>query len=292
MIKYGVWLGWVLLAFGCGGGSPPQSAADATPQSTDSQSTQDSGTDGTGKATATQENEFQLSDSDTAGAAHGASASKLKPTKTEAVLKFFVIDKKEDKPVKGVVISLTSADGGKFYAEETDEAGYAEVLVPVGQKYALTYLSLGKRDIKASVPVNEDPMQNIKLTLRYENKIPPKESKDGTPRGFILGGVTFDTGKATIRPESFPRLDSVVEFMAHKKSARVQIAGHTDNVGVPSNNKQLSLKRAQACRQYLIDKGIDASRIEAVGFGDEQPVATNESEEGRQRNRRIEAYEL
>ncbi len=239
-----------------------------------------------------EENEFVLSDSDTAGTAHGESASELKPTKDHAVLKFFVIDKKKDEPVKGVVINLTSPDGERYYTKETDSLGYSEVLVKVGKKYALTYLSLGKKDIKASVPVNNDPMQNIKLTLRYENKIPEKTTQDGTPRGFILGGVTFDTGKATISSESFPRLDSVVEFMTHKTSARVQISGHTDNVGVPANNKLLSQRRADACKKYLMDKGIDGSRIEAIGYGDEQPVASNDTEEGRQRNRRIEAREL
>ena len=73
---------------------------------------------------------------------------------------------------------------------------------------------------------------------------------------------------------------------------RIQINGHTDNVGAAKKNKVLSEKRAQACRDYLISKGIDASRIEAVGHGDEQPLASNDTEAGRQENRRIEAREL
>jgi outer membrane protein OmpA-like peptidoglycan-associated protein len=80
--------------------------------------------------------------------------------------------------------------------------------------------------------------------------------------------------------------------MAHKKQAKVEISGHTDNVGKPKANKVLSAKRAQACRAYLIVKGIDGSRITAIGHGDERPVVPNDSDENRQKNRRIEVVEL
>jgi outer membrane protein OmpA-like peptidoglycan-associated protein len=214
--------------------------------------------------------------------AHGVKASKIEPTKSEAAMKFTVVDKNKG-PVKGVVIALT-AGTGKYYTEETDADGYAEVLVPVGQKYELTYLSLGRKDIAATVAVTDEPKQNVKLTLRFKN-LPP-------PPPFVLTGINFDTGKATIRPESLPRLDVLVEFMSHKKSVRVEIAGHTDNVGKPKANKDLSARRAQSCRAYVISKGIDGLRIDAVGYGDERPLAPNTSDEARQKNRRIEAKEL
>jgi len=239
-------------------------------------------------------NEFKLNLSDTAADAHGVHASKIEPTRTEAAVKFIVVDKDKG-PIGGVVISLTAPDGNKYYTEETDAEGYAEVLVPVGQKYDLVYLSLGRRDIAAKVPVPDEPNQNIKLTLRYKRYVPPAPPK-GKPgaatQRFVLKGIHFDTGKAIIRDESFARLDSVVEYMAHKKSARIEISGHTDNVGNPKSNKVLSERRAQACRDYLISKGVDGSRVEAVGYGDEQPIAPNNTEEGRQKNRRIEATEL
>jgi outer membrane protein OmpA-like peptidoglycan-associated protein len=227
--------------------------------------------------------EFQLQDTHTAKEAHGATASKLKPTRTEAVMKLFVVDKDKG-PVKGVVMFLTGPDKTKYYAEPTDSEGYAEVLVPVGKQYDVTYLSLGRREIAATVPVADEPSQSVKLTLRYKREVAPKP--------LILDGVNFDTAKATIRPESFPRLDAVVEFMVHKKSARVEISGHTDNVGNAQANKTLSEKRAQACRNYIVSKGIDKKRLDAVGFGDERPIAPNDSDEGRQKNRRIEAKEL
>ena len=237
--------------------------------------------------------EFVLGNSDSARTTHGAKPSQIKPTRTEAAMRLIVLDKDKG-PVEGVVISVTAPDGTKYYTDETDAEGYAEVLVPVGQKYDLTYLSLGRRDIAATVTVTSAPKQNIKLTLRYKRYVPPPTAAPDTPAAprFVLSGVTFDTGKATIRAESFPRLDSVVEYMAHKKSARIEISGHTDNVGNPKANKALSEKRAQACRAYVISKGIDGSRLQAIGHGDERPIAPNDTDEGRQRNRRIEATEL
>jgi outer membrane protein OmpA-like peptidoglycan-associated protein len=227
--------------------------------------------------------EFELRDSDAAKGAHGATKSKIVPTKTDAAMKFFVIDK-EKGPIKGVVICLASATSAKYCTDETDAEGYGEVLVPVGQKYDVTYLSLGGGDIATSVAVTNEPKQNIKLTLRYKRP-PPR-----TP--FVLKGVNFDTGTAVIRYESLSRLDLVVDFMKRRRSAVVEISGHTDNVGKAKTNKALSLKRAQACRNYLTAKGIEGNRITAVGYGGERPVAPNDTDENRQKNRRIEVMEL
>jgi OmpA-OmpF porin, OOP family len=226
--------------------------------------------------------EFKLQDTHTAKEAHGAAASKIKPTRTEAAMKLFVVDKDKG-PVKGVAIYLTGPDKTKYYAEPTDSTGYTELLVPVGKKYDITFLSLGRHDIAATVPVADEPSQSVKLTLRY------KRIND---KPFVLSGVNFDTAKATIRPESFKQLDEVVDFMVHKKDARIEISGHTDNVGNPQANKTLSEKRAQACRNYIVSKGIDKKRLDAVGYGEEQPMAPNDTDEGRQKNRRIEAREL
>jgi outer membrane protein OmpA-like peptidoglycan-associated protein len=227
--------------------------------------------------------EFQLRDSDAAKGARGATKSKIVATKTEAAMKFSVIDK-ENGPIKGVVICLTSPTRTQYCTDETDAEGYAEVLVPVGQKYDVTYLSLGGGDVATSVSVTNEPKQNIKLTLRYKGP-PPR-----TP--FVMKGVNFDTGTANIRPESLSRLDLVVDFMKHRKSAVVEISGHTDNVGNSKTNKTLSVKRAQACRAHLISNGIDGKRITAVGYGGERPTVPNDTDENRQKNRRIEVMEL
>lgn len=286
-----------LILMACGGTPPANSPSEASAETQESSATQAAeappteATDPEPEAGSGDGNEFKLGNSDTAGAAHGESESKIKATETEAAMKFLVVDQNKG-PVKGIVISMTAPDGKKYYTGETDGTGYAEVLVPNGQKYDLVYLSLGRQDVTTAVTVNNDKKQNIKLTLRYKNKDPDATPGRKGPAGFVLKGITFDTAKATIRPESISRLDGVLEFLTYKRSARIQIQGHTDNIGKPQANKLLSEHRAQAVRDYLIKNGIDKSRVEAVGFGDEQPIATNDTEEGRQKNRRIEAREL
>lgn len=209
--------------------------------------------------------------------------AKLKATDTEAALRFFVIDKQKG-PIEGIVVSLASPTGKTYYTEETDKDGFAEVLVPIGQTYDLVYLSLGRRNVAAKVQVRNEPRLNLKLTMRYEREEPTKP--------FVLDGVQFATGKAIITPDSFARLDDLVEYMTHKKNARLEISGHTDDAGKKAANKKLSQERADAVRDYLVSKGIEADRMRAVGYGDEKPIAPNDTSEGRQKNRRIEAIAM
>jgi len=120
--------------------------------------------------------------------------------------------------------------------------------------------------------------------------------KNGCPKAVMVAGevkilerIEFDTNKATLRPESEGVLKAVAEILAeHKEVKRIQVQGHTDSRGVKAYNKVLSDKRAAAVKKWLIDAGIDASRLESKGFGQEQPVDTNETDSGRQNNRRVQ----
>lgn len=235
--------------------------------------------------------EFEVND---AKASSRPKQGKLKATNTEAAVRFFVVDKQKGDPIKGIVISLTSPDGKKYYTEETNDDGFAEVLVPIGKTYNLVYLSLGRRNgVSAKVKVADKPRLNLKLTMRYKRVDYPNAAvKEAPEPHLVLKGVEFETGSATLTAESHLQLDTVVEYMTYKKSARIEISGHTDNVGKKKANKKLSQKRADAVREYLIAQGIDGSRITAVGYGDEKPIASNKTAEGRQKNRRIEAREI
>lgn len=276
------------------GGSQPGGSASGSETATNTSGADQGGAEEAAEARA--DNEFQLNDSDTAGQAHGERPSEIEATETEAAMRLFVVDP-ETGPIQGIVIKMTAPDGTQYYTKETDSHGYAEVLVPVGQRYEMEYLSLGRRDTTASVEVPERANYDLRLTLRYRRyRGSPGNSgsaqAEAEPPRFVLEGVLFDTNRATLQSESHARLDRVVEYMTHKPSARIRVAGHTDNVGNPRVNQRLSERRAQAVREYLISRGIDGSRIEAVGLGDQQPVASNDTEEGRQQNRRIEATEL
>ncbi|MCA9709455.1 MAG: OmpA family protein, partial [Myxococcales bacterium] len=105
-----------------------------------------------------------------------------------------------------------------------------------------------------------------------------------------LQGIEFDFGKATIRPESKPVLDDVAAKLQKFPGVRVTIVGHTDNVGTPEANLDLSKRRAESVKQYLVDAGVDGSRIETDGKGDTEPVdptADQNAKETQAKNRRI-----
>jgi len=278
----------VLLLTACAGSKPAEAPAAADSDSAAASPEGDAAPSSAPDAEApAEEGVVELKDADGVKGAHGATPSKIKSTKTEAALKLVIVDKDKG-PIPGIVIALTGKkDGKKLFTAETDAEGYTEILVPIGQDYDIVYLSLGMQEIAATIPVTSEPNQNIRLTLRYKRILPPAPD-----RGIVLDNVHFDTGKATIRPESFPELDRVAEYMTHKPNLKIEISGHTDNVGDPKSNQSLSQRRADACRTYLIKKGIDQARIKAVGYGDTRPLAPNDTVDGRQRNRRIEAQEL
>jgi OOP family OmpA-OmpF porin len=104
----------------------------------------------------------------------------------------------------------------------------------------------------------------------------------------VIKGIQFDFGKATIRPESNKLLDEAVKVLQQYPELRISISGHTDNVGEPAKNLELSQQRADSVKAYFVGKGIDTSRIETRGAGETEPVADNATDKGRQENRRIE----
>ncbi|KQY89836.1 hypothetical protein ASD25_04715 [Brevundimonas sp. Root1423] len=103
-----------------------------------------------------------------------------------------------------------------------------------------------------------------------------------------LDGVQFETGRATLRPESFAALTEARNLLIARPELKLGVEGHTDNVGAPATNQSLSLQRAEAVKAWLVENGVDASRLTAAGFGDGRPQASNADDAGRARNRRVE----
>jgi OOP family OmpA-OmpF porin len=99
--------------------------------------------------------------------------------------------------------------------------------------------------------------------------------------------LEFDFAKSTIRPRSFPYLNKLADLLV-KKGISLKLGGHTDNVGSDAANMKLSKDRAESVKSYLVAQGANPSRIEAVGYGESQPIATNGTAAGRQKNRRVE----
>lgn len=105
----------------------------------------------------------------------------------------------------------------------------------------------------------------------------------------ITEAIFFDTGKATIQERSFDLLNEIATVItANPQLKSIRVEGHTDNVGGDANNLRLSNERAKSVRQYLIDQGVEAGRLEARGFGEMYPIQSNDTDEGRAANRRVE----
>lgn len=111
-----------------------------------------------------------------------------------------------------------------------------------------------------------------------------------TERGLVmtLGDILFTTGKAELTSGAYDRVDRLAQFMQRYPARTVKIEGHTDSTGNADGNLRLSESRAQAVRDALTARGVNPSRIAALGYGEAQPVASNGSDAGRQQNRRVD----
>lgn len=157
----------------------------------------------------------------------------------------------------------------------TDDQGNFEILIPVNATYSLKYKNFTTEMdyTKMQVPDTKNATYNVKIKID-----PPKE--------FVLNDVFFDTGKSTLKPASFKTLNDLVEVLKIKNGMIIEIQGHTDNVGSEESNLKLSEARAFEVRKFLINKGIHENRINFKGYGSTQPIADNDNEEGRSKNRR------
>jgi outer membrane protein OmpA-like peptidoglycan-associated protein len=111
-------------------------------------------------------------------------------------------------------------------------------------------------------------------------------------QGFIALYINFDTDKATIKPECKTIVDQIVKLLEDNPGLKISIEGHTDSTGTAVRNKTLSQQRAESVVSALVKAGIDAKRLSAKGWGEDNPIADNKTEEGRAKNRRVEIVKM
>jgi outer membrane protein OmpA-like peptidoglycan-associated protein len=167
------------------------------------------------------------------------------------------------------------------------KAGYTFV-VPVSKnesgEYMLT-VRKGEQWLGAAVLVKDMEQEVVADASALAAEI----EKSGS---VAVYGITFDTGKATINPQSETVLNEIVTLMKDNGEWRFEVQGHTDNVGAAAANATLSQQRAAAVVSWLTKNGVEASRLVAKGYGDTAPVADNTSDEGRAKNRRVELKKI
>jgi len=147
----------------------------------------------------------------------------------------------------------------------------------------------GIPDLKDKCPNEPETFNNVD----DKDGCPDEKKEESTmPKHQIMHGVNFRSGQSEMTFDSYVHLDPIIEEMKKHPSIQIEIRGHTDSVGNSQTNMRLSKMRAESVRQFLISKGIDPSRIRAVGFGSSAPIADNRTAAGRAKNRRIEIVRI
>ena len=191
-----------------------------------------------------------------------------------------VFDKKTQKPLASS-IELYDLKKQEKVAEFSSDAqtGHFLAVLNKGSEYAF-YVSKSGYLFKSLTFSVADSASSVNLDVPME-----AIEKD---RIEVLNNIFFNTGAFTLDDKSKVELDLMVDFLKNNKQIGIEISGHTDDVGTDQVNLELSKKRAQSVMNYLQQSGIEATRLTAKGYGETRPVAKNDSEENRQKNRRIE----
>ncbi|MFH2094278.1 MAG: OmpA family protein, partial [Bacteroidota bacterium] len=161
-----------------------------------------------------------------------------------------------------------------------DVAGLYKITVPKSPAYTFSIEAFGYEPIEEKLNFYDYNTNIIEKDFKL------KKIKVGT--AVKLNNIYFKKASAELLSESFPELNKLYDYLKNNSSVEIEIAGHTSSEGTDEYNQNLSQNRAESVRAYLVKKGISDSRITAKGYGEKQPVADNETEEGRILNRRVE----
>jgi outer membrane protein OmpA-like peptidoglycan-associated protein len=183
----------------------------------------------------------------------------------------------------GILAKLTFIDSEKSTAISTlisDTAGNYKTRLPEKKIYGVEIMAKGYlffldivdiKKVKTDVVNKDFFLQKLEVGAKV-----------------VLKNIFFETAKATLKEESFQQLNTVVEFMKDNPTLKLEISGHTDNVGGLAYNMKLSEARAKAVVTYMLSQGIDPTRLTYKGYGPNQPVAKNTTAAGKAQNRRVE----
>ena len=199
-----------------------------------------------------------------------------------AIYTGFLTDAESGAPLPGTV-AVSNYLSGELVAEAiVGPDGKFELLVPKEGDYGLSAEAGGYLILSRKLKVRkQEKQQQIEVNLRMY----PLQVGSTT----VMSNIFFDTGKSSLRTESIAELEKIKKFLENSPTLKLQVNGHTDNVGNATFNKMLSKKRAQSVKSYLVQNGIEENRLSVMGYGQERPLVSNDDEEeGRALNRRTE----
>lgn len=200
---------------------------------------------------------------------------------TRLLMRGFITDSENKEPITAK-FELIDQDTDQIIATAiSDSTGNYSVYVPEAKQYGVDINASGYLMFLDVLDLSE---------ATYDEVIVRNFELDRVEVGakVILKNIYFETNKSALLPESYTTLNSVVKLMQNNPSLRLEISGHTDNVGSMKYNKKLSMERAKSCVDYLVQQGISESRLEYKGFGFQFNLFPNDSEENKAKNRRVE----
>lgn len=198
------------------------------------------------------------------------------------LLKGLISDEETKLPLRAF-IEIVDVQKNEVVAnfESNSKTGRYLISLPSGRNYGIT--------VRADNYLFHSENVDISESKGYQEIVKDIELKKvAVGSKVVLRNIFFDTGKSSLRTESTAELDRLVTLLTEMPKLTIEISGHTDNVGSAASNKRLSADRAKAVVDYVVKAGISASRLTSVGYGFDQPIAPNNTEEGRQQNRRTE----
>lgn len=219
----------------------------------------------------------------------------------EMVFSGKIFDAATNKTINAQIVCIDEKTGTQVDSVSTSKSGLFEFILESkpyvfklkSENYSNSdeYIDLSKMGFKKDFK-QDFYLEPLKIDILDKEPIKTKENEPVAEKvddnTFRLSNVYFEVGEAVILPESYSQLNDLVLFLKSNPTKRIRIEGHTDNQGDSQLNKRLSLDRAFSVREYLVSRGISSKRIEFKGMGDTKPIAPNDSEENRKKNRRVE----
>lgn len=193
-----------------------------------------------------------------------------------------ILDSTNNEGIKGKIQLIDNEKNKIVSTYLSDTLGNYAIKLPEKKKYGVEVTAKDYLFFADQINLNQMEIKNDSIHKDfYLDKVE-------VGKKVVLENIYFETGKSKLKKESYEELGRVVELLKNNPSIKLEISGHTDNVGSYVANKRLSTERAKSVVEYLISKGISRSRLKYEGYSFTKPIATNDTPEGRQKNRRVE----
>jgi outer membrane protein OmpA-like peptidoglycan-associated protein len=200
---------------------------------------------------------------------------------TRLLMRGFVTDSENKEPIKAKIELIDQETNASVAVAICNSTGNYKIRIPEAKKYGIDINAAGYLMFLDVLDLGESTYEEV-IVRNFELDRVEVGAK------VVLKNIYFETGKASLLPESYTTLNSVVRLLENNPTLRLEISGHTDNVGSMKYNLKLSNDRAKSCVQYMVQNGISEERLEYQGYAFKNPIAPNTSEEGRAQNRRVE----